>query len=289
MHRMVKVIIGLIDSGVWPESESFNEKGMPPVPTRWKGKFQNTAGNHVSGASQFGYANGVARGIAPSAHVAMYKVSTGELNVESDILAAMDQAIADGVDVMSLSLGFKQTPYFQDVIAIASLSAVQKGIAVVCAAGNHGSRNTTHNAAPWITTVGAGHLIEVSLQRTGIFEQADELARVNAVAGIISDWTPKDIGYLSIPSLILPPPSVGKLPGTPLDYGAGHISPNKAMDPGLIYDIDWQGYVDFLCGLGYNDTEMKAILRQSQWNCSQEGTDLNYPSFVAMFSRLSKI
>ncbi|KAK8642547.1 hypothetical protein V6N13_011887 [Hibiscus sabdariffa] len=52
------------------------------------------------------------------------------------------------------------------------------------------------------------------------------------------------------------------LPATALDYGAGHINPSKAMDPGLIYDIDWQGYVDFLCGLGYNDSEMKAILRQ---------------------------
>ncbi|MBA0548054.1 hypothetical protein Golob_019173, partial [Gossypium lobatum] len=75
------------------------------------------------------------------------------------------------------------------------------------------------------------------------------------------------------------------LPGTPLDYGAGHINPNKAMDPGLIYDIDWQGYVDFLCGLGYDDAEMRAILRQSQWTCNQDGTDINYPSFVAMFSK----
>ncbi|KAK8646616.1 hypothetical protein V6N13_120396 [Hibiscus sabdariffa] len=199
------VIIGMIDSGVWPESQSFNEKGMPPVPTRWKGKCQNStinpfpcnrkligaqvfikgsqaagesdspddtprdflghgthtsstaAGNHVPGASQFGYAQGVARGIAPGAHVAMYKVSSGEV-AESDVLAAMDQAIADGVDIVSLSLGFDQTPYFQDVIAIASLSAVQKGIAVICAAGNDASPNTTYNAAPWITTVGAGTL-----------------------------------------------------------------------------------------------------------------------------------
>ncbi|KAK8642546.1 hypothetical protein V6N13_011886 [Hibiscus sabdariffa] len=200
------VIIGLIDTGVWPESESFNEKGMPPVPTRWKGKCQNSttnpfpcngkligaqvfikgsqaagesdspddtprdflghgthtsstaAGNHVPGASQFGYAQSVARGIAPGAHVAMYKVASGEVAAESDALAAMDQAIADGVDIMSLSIGFDQAPYFQDVIAIASLSAVQKGIAVICAAGNDGSPNTTHNAAPWITTVEAGTL-----------------------------------------------------------------------------------------------------------------------------------
>ncbi|XVF39905.1 hypothetical protein PTKIN_Ptkin01aG0070400 [Pterospermum kingtungense] len=58
---------------------------------------------------------------------------------------------------------------------------------------------------------------------------------------------------------------LNNIPGTPLDYGASHINPNKAMNLGLIYDIDWQGYVDFLCCLGYNDTEMRAILRKNQW------------------------
>ncbi|XVF64091.1 hypothetical protein PTKIN_Ptkin09bG0139500 [Pterospermum kingtungense] len=51
------------------------------------------------------------------------------------------------------------------------------------------------------------------------------------------------------------------LPVTPLDYGEGHVNPNKALNPGLIYNIDWQGYVDFLCDFSYNDTEMRAILR----------------------------
>ena len=60
------------------------------------------------------------------------------------------------VDIMSLSLGLKQTPYFNDLIAIASLSAIEKGIFVFCAAGNEYSFKTTKNEAPWVTTVGAG-------------------------------------------------------------------------------------------------------------------------------------
>ncbi|KAK8704472.1 hypothetical protein V6N13_048094 [Hibiscus sabdariffa] len=73
-------------------------------------------------------------------------------------------------------------------------------------------------------------------------------------------------------------------PATPLDYGAGHINPNKALDPGLIYDVDTQDYINFLCGLGYNDTEMRVVLRRNQWNCTRNETDLNYPSFVAVFN-----
>ncbi|KAK1549107.1 hypothetical protein Q3G72_011666 [Acer saccharum] len=56
------------------------------------------------------------------------------------------------------------------------------------------------------------------------------------------------------------------------------------MDPGFVYDMDVQDYIEFLCGLGYDEKQMKSILRRSQWNCSQEPTDLNYPSFMAIFN-----
>ncbi|KAL6129780.1 hypothetical protein ACLB2K_073129 [Fragaria x ananassa] len=71
---------------------------------------------------------------------------------------------------------------------------------------------------------------------------------------------------------------------TPLDFGAGHINPNKAMNPGLVYDMHTQDYIQYLCTLGYNEVQMSAIIRRSRWGCTQLPTDLNYPSFMAIFN-----
>lgn len=118
------------------------------------------AGALVADASFRGLASGVARGGAPRARLAVYKVcwATGDCT-SADILAAFDDAIHDGVDVLSVSLG--QAPplpaYVDDVLSIGSLHAVMKGIVVVCSAGNSGPYSeTVINSAPWVLTVAAG-------------------------------------------------------------------------------------------------------------------------------------
>ncbi|CAN6448206.1 unnamed protein product [Victoria cruziana] len=118
-------------------------------------------GNFVVNASVFGNGFGTAKGGSPRARVAAYKVcwtpsADGGGCFDSDILAAFDAAIADGVDVISLSVGGLPFDYLFDGVAIGSLHAVSKGIPVVASAGNDGpAASSVTNVAPWLFTIGA--------------------------------------------------------------------------------------------------------------------------------------
>ncbi|GJM90824.1 hypothetical protein PR202_ga07142 [Eleusine coracana subsp. coracana] len=197
------IIVGVVDSGIWPESQSFDDSGYGPLPARWKGicqsgtAFNSTscnkkiigarwyaagipdnalkgeymsprdfdghgthvastiAGSEVRNASfvGLGLGAGVARGGAPRARLAIYKVCWGSKPNgtcgDAAILAAIDEAINDGVDVLSLSIGGG------DEIP-GTLHAVAKGIAVVFSGGNRGpAAHTVGNAVPWVLTVAA--------------------------------------------------------------------------------------------------------------------------------------
>ncbi|XP_059654551.1 subtilisin-like protease SBT3 [Cornus florida] len=443
------------------------------------------AGNPVEGANYFGYAEGTAIGVAPKARLAMYKVLFLTDTIKSaatDTLAGMDQAIADGVDLMSLSLGFRETPFDENPIAVGAFAAMEKGIFVSCAAGNAGPNGfTIDNGAPWITTVGAGTIdrdyaanvtfddeaftvggksvypLDLSVSRVPIYfgqgnrskeicgnysldpkdvagkfvfcDFIDEDSGVNTfeiertgAAGAIfstdfqrflkpSDFnfpfvavTPNDgdlikdyliktenatvstkfqitvlgtkpapiVAWFSSrgpdrkspwilkPDILAPgvdilaawAPNIGIAPigddyllsdfallsgtsmasphaigvaallktlhkdrspaairsammtttyvidnangpiidmttgvaGIPLDFGAGHVNPEKAMDPGLVYDIEVQDYINYLCGLDYTSKQIKIITRRSNFSCDQSSLDLNYPSFIVILN-----
>ncbi|KAL0331346.1 UNVERIFIED_CONTAM: Subtilisin-like protease SBT1.2 [Sesamum angustifolium] len=160
------VIIGVLDTGIFPDHPSFSDEGMPPPPAKWKGRCDfnvttkcnnkiigaryfnsfddsplddeghgthtasTAAGNFVRGANVFGNANGTAVGIAPLAHLAIYKVCSLFCS-ESSIIAAMDTAIDDGVDILSLSLGGFANSFYDDSIALGAYSAMEQGILLV--------------------------------------------------------------------------------------------------------------------------------------------------------------
>lgn len=115
------------------------------------------AGSPVQGASFYGQLNGTAVGIAPSAHLAIHQVCNAFGSCkESDVLAGMDAAVEDGVDVLSLFLGAPfSVPFYEDSMAIGAFGAIQRGIFVSCAAGNLGPQaESLSNEAPWFSTVG---------------------------------------------------------------------------------------------------------------------------------------
>lgn len=205
------VIIGVVDTGIWPEHPSFSGSGLPPVPSRWKGKCQagpkfaaskcnrkllgasaffkgyeaaggrinetleyrsprdsqghgthtasTAGGNLVKGANLLGLAKGSAAGMRYTARIAAYKACYQLGCASSDILAAMEQAVSDGVDVLSLSLGGFPRPYYMDNMAIAAFGAMQNGVFVSSSAGNSGpSASSVSNIAPWMTTVAASYM-----------------------------------------------------------------------------------------------------------------------------------
>ncbi|KAJ7565203.1 hypothetical protein O6H91_02G052500 [Diphasiastrum complanatum] len=206
------VIIGSLDTGVWPESESFNDHNYSPIPERWRGtcvsgtafnssdcnrkligarfyikayeaqfgplnetstgQFRSprdadghgthtsstAGGQFVVGANVLGFANGTAKGGAPYSRISIYKVCWPNGCFDADILAALDQGIHDGVDIFTLSLGgsVPLPPLYEDGIALGAFHAVQKGITVVCSAGNAGPYfGSVVNVPPWIITVAA--------------------------------------------------------------------------------------------------------------------------------------
>uniref|UniRef100_A0A0E0QJT3 Subtilisin-like protease n=1 Tax=Oryza rufipogon TaxID=4529 RepID=A0A0E0QJT3_ORYRU len=205
------LVIAIIDTGISPTHRSFHDRGLGPVPSKWRGVCSSgpgfppnscnrklvgarffsagyeatsgrmnetaevrspldtdghgthtasiAAGRYVFPASTLGYARGVAAGMAPKARLAAYKVCWVGGCFDSDILAAFDAAVADGVDVVSLSVGGVVVPYYLDAIAIGAFGATEAGIVVSASAGNGGPGGlTVTNVAPWMATVGAGSM-----------------------------------------------------------------------------------------------------------------------------------
>ena len=112
----------------------------------------------TSGASIFGIQRGTISGIAPRARIAMYKALwNDEGGYTSDLAAAIDAAVADGVDVISYSIG-SDTPGYDSADGISFLFANDAGVFSSVAAGNAGPDAGTVGSpagAPWVMTVGA--------------------------------------------------------------------------------------------------------------------------------------
>ena len=119
-------------------------------------------------AAVFGAVSGMAPGARIAAYKALWAAEDGSTanGFTSDLVAAIDQAVADGVDVINYSVSGSVTS-FRDPVEIAFLYAADAGVFVAASAGNSGpTASTVAHPSPWITTVAAGtHNREVSGRR----------------------------------------------------------------------------------------------------------------------------
>jgi len=114
-----------------------------------------SAGNPVNSAPIFGVDRGPIAGMAPGAWVMEYKVCGPQGCFNSDSVAAVQQAIDDGVKVINFSISGGTDP-MTDPVELAFLDAYAAGVFVSTSAGNSGpAAGTANHLSPWVTTVGA--------------------------------------------------------------------------------------------------------------------------------------
>ncbi|UAL30876.1 S8 family serine peptidase [Nocardioides rotundus] len=124
------------------------------------------AGNADVSVDLDGRDAGTYSGVAPRARVAVYKACwtapdpADDGCSSADVVTAIDRAVADGVDVLNLSVAGSRS---FDTVERALLGAAEADVVVVAAAGNTGRTELASHTSPWVTTVGG----LVGVQRRG--------------------------------------------------------------------------------------------------------------------------
>ncbi|KAL2323118.1 hypothetical protein Fmac_027497 [Flemingia macrophylla] len=201
------------------------------------------AGVAVRGASLNGIGIGTAGGGVPRARIAVYKVCWSSMGCsDMDLLAAFDEAIADGVSVISVSLGGTPRTFFTDPTAIGSFHAIKRGIPTSCSAGNSGpSTMTVENVAPWILTVAAS---STDRRFATLLSLADG---TKALGMSINTFTPGRIMY---------PLISGELASNVSSDGYGNAS---ACDSGSLSKEKVMGKIVYCLGTGNKDYVIKEL------------------------------
>ncbi|KAJ3669488.1 hypothetical protein LUZ60_011438 [Juncus effusus] len=204
------------------------------------------SGNSIKGASFLGLASGTASGIAPRAHIAIYKVCWSGGCYDSDILAGFDHAVSDGADIISISVGTGfPTSYEYDPIAMGAFSAVAvHGLLVSAATGNYGPiQSTASNSAPWITTVGAS-TIDRSFSSDVILGDDDNATTLSGVSLYIGkNISPKRWFPLVYAGNVSNPRSGWKASAAP-NCMEGTLDPKAVQGKVVLCDQGWVSWAE---------------------------------------------
>ncbi|KAE8658719.1 Subtilase family protein isoform 3 [Hibiscus syriacus] len=148
------------------------------------------AGNHGIPVVVAGHHFGNASGMAPRSHIAVYKALYKSFGgFAADVVAGIDQAAQDGVDVISLSTTPNRRPpgmaTFFNPIDMALLSGVKAGIFVVQAGNTGPSPKSMSSFSPWIFTVGAASHDRAYSNSIILGNNAIETAKNLSAAGVV--------------------------------------------------------------------------------------------------------
>ncbi|KAI3774838.1 hypothetical protein L1987_49400 [Smallanthus sonchifolius] len=115
---------------------------------------------------------------------------------------------------------------------------------------------------------------------------------VSGIVGLLKtlhpDWSPAAIKSAIMTTArtrdneAKPMTNASHIKATPFSYGAGHVQPNRAMDPGLVYDLTTTDYLDLLCALGYTKSQIEKF-SETPYTCPSKNISLinfNYPSIT---------
>jgi len=279
-HAGAGLVVGVLDTGIWPESKSFAGGTGIPVPATWHGKcvagqnFPVTScndklvgaryylegfgkkfvskqdylsprdgdghGSHTASTAAGNYGVpvtidgknlGNASGMAPGAKVAMYKVCWSAKDGSggcfgSDSVAAINDAVADGVDVINYSIGGTTESSVFDPVAQAFRGAANANVFVANSAGNSGpGASTLDHPAPWVTTVAAA-----------TFRRAFQAVELGNSARYVGAST---TGPLNAPAQLVTAASVKLASASAADAAlcfAGSLDPAKATGKVVVCD-----------------------------------------------------
>ncbi|KAK2639988.1 hypothetical protein Ddye_027783 [Dipteronia dyeriana] len=115
---------------------------------------------------------------------------------------------------------------------------------------------------------------------------------VSGIVGLLKtlhpDWSPSAIKSAIMTTARIRAGSNGpmldsnNMKATPFAYGAGHVRPNRAVDPGLVYDMTADDYLNFLCARGYDEKIIRRLFLGKPYLCpkSFKLADFNYPTIT---------
>ncbi|PHU09436.1 hypothetical protein BC332_21296 [Capsicum chinense] len=72
----------------------------------------------------------------------------------------------------------------------------------------------------------------------------------------------------------------------PLAHGSGHVNPQKALSPRLVYNVRIRDHIKFLCSLNYSMDEIQSIVKRLNFTCANKFADAGQINYVPLFSVL---